>query len=102
MKFFLYLILKLVFLRYFPCLDFSRFLHVITNKYTVLNQNVSFLLQILRLDPYLSPGASRQFTAGGPGRTRTNRDRIRVRSYIPGSATDQAQFGVQIDHGMSR
>jgi len=35
-------------------------------------------------------------------RTGTNRDGIRVRSYIPGSATDQARFGAQIDHGMSR
>ena len=35
-------------------------------------------------------------------RTGTNRDVIRVRSYIPGSATDQARFGAQIDHGMSR
>ena len=52
--------------------------------------------------PGVRPGASRQFTAGGPGRTGTNRDGFRVRSYIPGSATDQARFGAQIDHGMSR
>jgi len=31
-----------------------------------------------------------------------NQDGIRVRSYIPGSATDLARFGAQIDHGMSR
>jgi len=52
--------------------------------------------------PGVRPGASRQFTAGGPGRTGTNRDGIRVRSYIPGSATDQARLGAQIYHGMSR
>jgi len=52
--------------------------------------------------PGVRPGASRQFTAGGPGRIGTNRDGIRVRSYIPGSATDQARFGAQSDHGMSR
>jgi len=52
--------------------------------------------------PGVRPGASRQFTASGPGRTGTIRDGIRVRSYIPGSATDQAWFGAQIDHGMSR
>ena len=51
--------------------------------------------------PGVRPGASRQFTAGGPGRTGTNRDGIRVRSYIPGSATDQARLGAQIYHGMS-
>jgi len=38
----------------------------------------------------------------GPGQTRANRDGIRVRSYIPGSATDQARFGAQIAHGVSR
>ena len=27
---------------------------------------------------------------------------IRVRSYIPGSATDQARFGAKSDHGLSR
>ena len=32
------------------------------------------------LCPGVRPGASRQFTAGGPGRTGTNRDGIRVRS----------------------
>jgi len=52
--------------------------------------------------PGVRPGASRQFTAGGPGRTGTNRDGIRVRLYIPGSATDQARFGAHIYHGMSR
>ena len=48
------------------------------------------------------PGASRQFAAGGPGQTGTNRNGIRVRSYIPGSATDQTGFGAKIDHDMSR
>jgi len=52
--------------------------------------------------PGVRPGASRQFTAGGPGGTGTNRDGIRLRSYIPGSATDQARFRAQIYHGMSR
>ena len=52
--------------------------------------------------PGVRPGASRQFTAGGPGRTGTNRDGIRMRSYISGSATDQARLGTQIDHGMSQ
>jgi len=52
--------------------------------------------------PGVRPGASRQFTAGGPGRTGTNRDGNRVHSYIPGSATDQARFEAQIGHGMSR
>ena len=52
--------------------------------------------------PGVRPGASRQFAAGGPGRTGTNRDGILVRSYIPGSATDQARLGAQINHGMSR
>jgi len=52
--------------------------------------------------PGVRPGASRQFSAGVPGRTGINRDGIRVRSYIPGSARDQARFRAQIDHGMSR
>jgi len=52
--------------------------------------------------PGVRPGASRQFAAGGPGRTGTNREGIRVRSYIPGSATDQTRFGTNIDHGLSR
>jgi len=46
--------------------------------------------------PGVCPGASRQFAAGGPGRTGTNREGIRVRSYIPGSATDQTRFGAKI------
>jgi len=37
----------------------------------------------------------------GPGRTGTNREGIRVRSYIPGSATEQIRFGAKTDHGMS-
>jgi len=52
--------------------------------------------------PGIRPGASRQFAAGGPGRTRTIRKGIRVRSYIPGSATDQTRFGATNDHGLSR
>jgi len=35
-------------------------------------------------------------------RTGTNRDGIRVRSYIPGSASDQTRFGAKVDHGLSR
>ena len=48
-----------------------------------------------------TPRSSRQFVAGGPGRTGTNRERIRVRSYIPGSATEQIRFGAKSDHGLS-
>ena len=29
----------------FPCLDCSRYLYVLTNRYTMLNQKVLFLLQ---------------------------------------------------------
>ena len=47
------------------------------------------------------PGASRQSVAGGPGRTRTNREEIKVRSYIPGSATDQTHFGAKRDPGIA-
>jgi len=32
----------------------------------------------------------------------TNGEEIRVRSYIPGSATDQTPFGAKIDHGLSQ
>ena len=46
--------------------------------------------------PGVSPGASRQFIVGGPGRTGTNREGIRVRSYIPGSATDQIRIGTKV------
>jgi len=35
-------------------------------------------------------------------RTGTNREGIRVRSYIPGSATGQTQFGAKSDHGLSQ
>jgi len=54
---------------------------------------VNFFIQPRSHCPGLRPGASRQFAAGGPGRTGTNRDGIRVRSHIPGSATDQARLG---------
>jgi len=60
------------------------------------------LIKPLSHCPGIRPGASRHFAAGGPERNGTNRDGIRVRSYIPGSATDQARFGAQIDQGMSR
>jgi len=32
--------------------------------------------------PGVGPVASRQFAAGGPGQTGTNRDEVRVRSYF--------------------
>ena len=48
----------------------------------------------------LRTGAFRQFVAGGPGQTWTNREGIRVRSYIPDSATDQTRFGAKSDHGL--
>ena len=50
----------------------------------------------------LRTGAFRQFVAGGPGQTWTNREGIRVRSYIPDSATDQTRFGAKSDHGPYR
>jgi len=52
--------------------------------------------------PGIRPGAFRQFVDGGPGSTGTNREGIRVRSYIPGSVTDQTRFGPKCDHGLSR
>jgi len=48
-----------------------------------------------------TPGASRQFVAGGPGQTGTNREGIRARSYLTGNATDQIRFGAKTDHGLS-
>ena len=52
----------------------------------------------------LSRSTPRCVPAGcsGPRRTETNRDGIRVRSYIPGSATDQTRFGEKSEHGVSR
>jgi len=35
-------------------------------------------------------------------RTGTNREGIRVHSYIPGSAKDQTRFGAKGDHGLYR
>ena len=52
--------------------------------------------------PGVRPGVPRQFVAGRPGRTGTNREGTRVRSYIPGSATDQTRFWAKSDHGLSR
>jgi len=46
------------------------------------------------------PSASGQFVASGPGRTGTNLEGIRMRSYIPGSATEQTRFGAKSDHGL--
>jgi len=40
----------------------------------------------------LSRCLPRQFVAGGPGRTGTNREGTRVCLYIPGSATDQTRL----------
>ena len=51
---------------------------------------------------HLRLGASGQFVAGGPGRTGSNREGIRVRSFIPGSATNQTRFRAKSDHGLSR
>ena len=53
----------------------SLFHHKALNKYMFLYVMFMFL--------GLRPGASRQFAAGGPGHTGTNREGIRVRSYIP-------------------
>jgi len=55
-----------------------------------------FAINLLSHCPVVRPGASRQFVAGGPGRTGTNREGIRVRSYIPGSATEQIRFGAKM------
>jgi len=52
--------------------------------------------------PSVRPDASRQFVAGELGRPETNREGIWVRSYIPGSATDQTRFVTKCDHGLSR
>jgi len=60
-----------------------------------------FSIKPLSHCPGVRPGASRQFVAGGPGRSGTNREGIRVRSYIPGSATEQIRFGAKSDHGLS-
>jgi len=51
--------------------------------------------------PGVRPGAFWQFAAGGLGRTGPNRKGRRVRSYIPGSATDQTRLGAKFDHGLS-
>ena len=48
------------------------------------------------------PGTSQQIIAGGSGWTGTNREETRMRSYIPGSATDQNRFGAKRDNGLSR
>jgi len=48
------------------------------------------------------PGAPRQYAAGGLGLTGTNPEGTRVRSYIPGSATDHTRFGAKRDHALSR
>jgi len=60
-----------------------------------------FSIKPLSHCPGVRPGASRQFVAGGPGQNGTNREGIRVRSYIPGSATEQIPFGAKSDHGLS-
>jgi len=52
--------------------------------------------------PGVRPGAYRQFAAGGPGRTGTNGEGIRVGSFIPDSATDQTRFWAKRDHDLSR
>jgi len=50
----LYLVMNLMLLGYFPCLDFSGFIHAITNKYMVLNQKVLFLLQLFEGKVHIS------------------------------------------------
>jgi len=60
-----------------------------------------FSIKPLSHCPGVRPGLSRQFEAGGPGRTGTNCEGIRVRSYIPGSATEQIRFGAKSDNGLS-
>jgi len=60
-----------------------------------------FSIKPLSHCPGVRPGASRQFVAGGPGRTGTNHEEIRVRSYISGSATEQIRFGTKSDFGLS-
>jgi len=46
--------------------------------------------------PGVRPDASRQFLAGGPGRTGRNRKEIRVRLYILGSATTRPGLGQKV------
>ena len=46
--------------------------------------------------PGVRPGASRQFGTGGPGRTGTTRDIIRVPSFISGNATVQTRFEAKL------
>jgi len=50
----------------------------------------------------LRPDVFWQFVAGGLGQTWMNREGIRVRSYIPGIATNQTRFGAESDHGLFR
>jgi len=60
-----------------------------------------FSIKPLSHCPGVRLGASRQIVAGGPGQTGTNCEEIRVRSYIPGSATEHIRFGAKGDHGLS-
>jgi len=52
--------------------------------------------------PGVRPSASQQFVAGGPERTGTNREGIRVRLNYSRSATDHTRFGAKSDHVLSR
>jgi len=65
---------------------------IVSNSTSLFKEEIYLSIKHRSLCPVVRPGASRQFVAGGPGRTGTNREGIRVRSYIPGRATDQARF----------
>jgi len=52
--------------------------------------------------PGVHPGASRQFVDGGPGANRDEPKGIRMRLYIPSSATDLTRFWAKCDHGLSQ
>jgi len=75
------------------CAQISYILQVPKQMYYDIIK-VSFTLS--RCTPRCVPAA------GGPGRTGTNREGIRVRSYIPSSDTDQTRFGANNHHGLSR
>ena len=64
-------------------------------NYGMAHVSFKFTLIFKPLVYGVRPGATRQFVAGGLGRTGTNREGIRVRSYISGSATDRTRFGAK-------
>jgi len=80
-----------------------------TNELGVAPPDLSYSWIFIRIElkprlhcPGVRSGACRQFVARGLGRTGTNREEIRLRSYIPGSTTDQTRFGAKSDQGLSR